>query len=149
MFVGWMDGSMNGWMGGWVDRWMDQWMDELMNGWVHERLTLSGFQRQNWNHCFMAIRWLWWTAFKDGPQQSYLLVFPSVCIPLPLSVAILDDSLLMSRIQQTWWDVTSVRRLQRTVGFCLPGLSLLLTTVTGCHSGEASVSALGQQSMRS
>lgn len=48
------------------------------------------------------------------------------------------DLLLMNRIQQMWWDATSKIRLQETMTFLLPALSLWLFSLapsyeTSCH----------------
>lgn len=62
----------------------------------------------------------------DGTQWTQPLVSSSSEVPFPSGWARPSDSILMNRIQQKWWVVTSKMRLPKHCGFRL-GLLLLLS----------------------
>lgn len=125
---GWIDGRISRWVGGW-----------MVGGRIRDYFYLA----------FRGSTAVWQSGGCDGQLSKtalgnpsswwwHLCVVPSLCV-----LAVPADFLLTSRMQQ------SGRVLQKTVTSSSWTLPLRHTLVTGCHSGEASVVASGQQPARS
>lgn len=95
-------------------------------------------------HCWC---WVWGCRYTNGMMNrrscdmshdinTWLLVFASLYNPFLLWVTGPTALLLMNRIRQKWWNVTSESKLQRDCYLPLPLLSLWILTLgkASCHA---------------